>query len=68
MCCRGKLKRDTAFSIYFISAMQAIMEIILDLAELSREKQSRHKSSQWFGSHSHFFQLRQSHFFSLSTL
>lgn len=48
--------------------MHIIMEIILDLADFSREKQSRYKTSQWFGSHSHFFQLRQTHFFSPSTL
>lgn len=68
MCYRGKLNGDVSFSICYISVMQAIMEIILDLAELSREKQSRHKCSQWLGSQSHFFQFRQHHFFSLSTL
>lgn len=68
MRCRCKVNGDASFSICYISVMQAIMEIILDLAEFSREKQSRHECSHWFGSQSHFFQLRQHRFFSLSAL
>lgn len=68
MWCRCKLKRNAAFSICFVSAMYAIMEIILDLADFFREKQSRYKTSEWFGSQNHFFQLRQPHFFFLCTL